>query len=212
MPSLSRNSRATLGAHNDIDQLCLEVADDGSPALSTNMRPAPRGRESGSGGGAVGGLTTAPTTAELDRESLSILREFAAERIAERRSNEQSHSPCHLCGMASSPQWRGPAKRSGLGTVCGRCAAWLDDQHFETRDLCASVLAGLSTTNLRRAPSGLGATVGLQFFGESDRTEPNSRPWEHVDVRALRAIVADLAAERALTLPPRWNPERRVTW
>jgi hypothetical protein len=199
------------GAHKNIAALPVEDV-DASPS-STARGESPRSpRISGEGGGLNAGSSTfAPTVADLDREALTVLREIASERLAERSVERQEHEPCRLCGLGSSPLWRGP-RRHSRGLICGRCAGWLDDPSVDERDLCAAILAGLSTPTQVRAPKGLGELVALQFFDETGRTEPNSTPWAHVDVVNLRRIVAELAGERFLKVPVRWNPARRVVW
>lgn len=209
----TKNKNDQQAAHNDIAG--LPAQDVVGPPPSTARGVPPRSpRTSDVGGGevlSVGSSTSTPSIAELDREALTVLREIASERLAERSVESQTHEPCHLCGMGSSPLWRGPRKHSA-GLICGRCASWLDDPTVDMRDACAAILAGLSTPTLRRAPQGLGIMVALEFFGESDRTEANSTPWAHVDIAHLRTIVADLARERILRVPVGWNPARRVVW
>ena len=154
---------------------------------------------------------TAPPAA-LDREAVAVLRELAAERLAE-RDRGLTHDPCSWCGLASSPPWRGPGVRRDT-FVCGRCATWVDT--FDTvdpRDLAASVLAGITTPTRHARRDRLGELVGLAFFDETGRNEPNPSPWHHVDVPALRREVVELAQSRRIpSLPPRWHPNVRVTW
>jgi hypothetical protein len=198
--------------HNNVVGLS-ESEVGGSSLQPTERGASPRSpRASGKGGASFSGRSTlTPTLGELDREALNVLREFAAERLAEQRIEQQPHAACHLCGLASSPPWRGPSRRA-YGLICGRCALWVEEGSHDPRDLCASILGGLSTVNTLRVPSGLGVQVGLEFFGEAERSQENASPWAHVDVALLRRTISDLASEGALRLPARWNPTRRVTW
>lgn len=123
-----------------------------------------------------------------------------------------THAPCSMCGMASSPPWRGPSSRNGIGRICGRCTDWLLESTAEPRALATSVLAGLSTRRRWIIPRRLVELVPLTLWSESGRTVPNSRPWEHVDLDALRARVAELAAEHHFQLPPKWRADAPLVW
>lgn len=158
-----------------------------------------------------------PATAELDREAIEALRDLARERLAQRRTNEPGHDPCRWCGLSSSPSWRGPSRTSD-GLVCGRCAGWFtqpDDLRLarDPLDVAAAVLAGIASPSRIPSCKGLAAAVGLVPFIDSGRQEANPTPWDHCDIAALRDRVAELArTTKIVTLPPRWNPHRRVEW
>ena len=151
------------------------------------------------------------THAELDRIGLQILREMAAERLNGGPRVHQ-HEPCVMCGMSSSPEWRGPSRKRGLGLLCGRCGEWVYEETADPRDIAAAVLTGLSTQTRRTVKRGLGERLGLTYFSESDRTEPNTTPWAHVAIADLRDQVQALAAENYLRLPHKWDPNACVTW
>ena len=151
------------------------------------------------------------TNAELDRVGLEILRELAAERL-NRGPTAHQHQPCAMCGVGTSPEWRGPTPKRGLGLVCGRCGEWVFDSDSDPRDLAASVLANLSTRTVHRVKPGFGELVGLVFFVETDRTEPNPTPWAHINVAELRTKAQELAAANHLRLPTNYDPAACVVW
>ena len=149
--------------------------------------------------------------AELDRVGLEILRELAAERL-NRGPVIHQHRPCAMCGVGTSPEWRGPTSKRGLGLICGRCGEWVFDSDHDPRDLAASVLANLSTRTAHRVKPGFGELVGLVFFTETDRTEPNPTPWAHINVAELRTKAQQLAAANHLRLPTNYDPAAVVAW
>lgn len=167
-------------------------------------------------GGAL--VPVGPVEAEVDSVRVEAPRSSATRAEVRhpptpRGDVTMKHEACQLCGMAESPPWRGPSKRQGLGLVCGRCGEWLNGPSaVDPRDLAAAVLAGIATDTHRVVPRRIGELVGLQFFAESGRLFPNSAPWEHVDVPALRCRVVELAEARHFRLPSRWDASRAVSW
>jgi hypothetical protein len=119
--------------------------------------------------------------------------------------------PCCWCGMGSTRADRGWS-RSGDGLVCGRCHDWFTDTaSTNQRDLCAAVLVGISTDRVRRSPPGLADAVGLVPWNETGATEPNSRPWAHLDVAQMRSVFRRLAPGR-WSIPARWSADAVVVW
>lgn len=147
---------------------------------------------------------------EMTDRVAALLAEREQARKADARRAALSGGPCDWCGMGETREDRGWS-RGRHGLICGRCADWLGDSIGTDRDLCAAVLVGLATPTVRRAPRGLAADVGLVLWAESGRTEPNDRPWQHVNVREMRERLLNTPRGR-YSIPGRWNRDQVVVW
>ena len=139
------------------------------------------------------GQSSAPNRtpwAHLGRERLAEQVQAARRAIAALTST----TPCPYCGVTRTPpgtRWTQPAGHN-TAVMCGACAYSFSNHDGgwwptgQWRSIAAGQLLGISGRMFR-----LGEEVGLLFWSESGRTEPNAKPWGHVDMvsiyrRALR--------------------------
>ncbi len=155
-----------------------------------------------------------PTLPDIDtmtQQVVDLLSERAQHHRDEQVRQRLQGGPCLWCGMGSTRADRGWSRSSG-GLVCGRCHDWLaDTPPTHQRDLVAAVLVGISTDRARRSPPGLADALGLVPWNETGATEPNSRPWGHLDVGQMRDLFRQLAPGR-WSIPARWSSDAVVVW
>lgn len=184
----------------------------GSNSARRSIHPVDAGGDSSPVGPVEADVDSARVVAPRPLQS-SATRAEVLHPPTPRGETNMIHEPCSLCGMGESPPWRGPSKRAPFGLLCGRCGEWFHGAStVDARDLAAAVLCGIATDSQRVVPRRIGELVGLQYWCESGRLFPNSKPWEHVDVAVLRRRALDLAESRHFRLPSRWDASRAVSW
>lgn len=155
----------------------------------------------------------APGPADIEQMTLAVvdlLDQREQDRSAE-RSSALRGGPCEWCGMAETRADRGWSRHSA-GLICGRCHDWLADCDSDRRrDLCASVLMGISTTHRRSAPRGLADDLGLILWRDLQIDDANESPWCHLDIGAMRDRLAEIAPGHYV-LPARWHRDMKVMW
>lgn len=131
--------------------------------------------------------------AHLGREQLAGQVRRNRDRIAALTST----TPCPYCGVTRTPvgtRWVQPGGRNAV-VMCGGCAHMFSDADGgfwpagQWRSIAAGNLVGVTGRMFR-----LGEEVGLLYWSESGRTDPNTKAWGHVDRVAMY--------RRALRLPP----------
>jgi hypothetical protein len=126
--------------------------------------------------------------------------------------------PCSWCGVGMTPVgtvWRNWSENNRPRSMCGRCSELFGKPSAGTdamRDVVAAMLGGLSYRNRTTYRHRLGAQLGVIFWHETGRTEPNATAWAHLDLDALRDALDDLFTAQALTRPSWWRRDRLVTW
>lgn len=150
--------------------------------------------------------------AHLNRDQ--IAREIATWRAL---NGALKGGPCSYCGM----EWTAPGTRwrtwtgSQSGSQCGKCQerfSTRDPRSDEGRSYAAAVLCGFERGSSVTVPRLLGQAVEFLYWHETAKRKPNSAPFAHLNVRAMREKVARLADQRAIRLPPKWDSSRVVEW